>query len=527
MRSKVRVQLFPLTRLDGTLAFLCFFLGLLIYIRTLAPGLLSDDSSEYQTQAYTLGMTHPTGYPVYILLAKAFTLLVPVRSIAYRVNLMTAIFAALALALVYLSGRMLAGWRMAALCGVIMLGTGGFYWSQAIIAETYPISAAFIAAEILLLLCWRWRGNWRYLFAAGLLGGLSLGIHATISLMAPAILIFLFLTCRRRQDWLAALAGAALGLAIWLGAFMALDTINSPTSFFSSVARPSLSVWGLTPGQFDSPFERLWFLLSASQFRQLMFSQPQAIQRIAGYYFNNLGWEIVFLLLLGLARLFSRIWREALLVVLVWICQMVFVLNYAIWDVYTFFVPTLVALILVSLAGIGLLLDWTAWLLERLPLRRINSLVMSFVTVLLAVVLLGKPVPQVVRSLQAGYPVILDQLQLNGYPYRPNSPDIPHALASTTLDRLEQNAILLTDWGQLYDLIYVAYVERDQTGRLFFETFPQDGVTELAASMRAYIDANLEKRPIYSSVAGPALMRYYQLVRQDGSPPLYRLKSKP
>jgi len=56
-------------RRDILFSALIFFSGLTLYIRTLAPGLLSGDSAELQTLAYTLGMTHPTGYPVYIILA--------------------------------------------------------------------------------------------------------------------------------------------------------------------------------------------------------------------------------------------------------------------------------------------------------------------------------------------------------------------------------------------------------------------------------------------------------------------------
>ena len=99
MNTKLASSLYRLTRLDAILAFLCFVGGLVLYVRTLAPGLLRDDSAEFQTLAYTLGMTHPTGYPVYLLLAKLFTLLVPVRDIAYRVNLLSAVLAALALSI--------------------------------------------------------------------------------------------------------------------------------------------------------------------------------------------------------------------------------------------------------------------------------------------------------------------------------------------------------------------------------------------------------------------------------------------
>ena len=69
-----------------------------VYVRTLVPGLLTGDSGEFQVLAYQAGVTHTTGYPIYILFAKLFATLVPVGSIAYRINLFSAVMGALAVA---------------------------------------------------------------------------------------------------------------------------------------------------------------------------------------------------------------------------------------------------------------------------------------------------------------------------------------------------------------------------------------------------------------------------------------------
>ena len=105
-----------LTRVDVILAVLVFGLSMALYVRTLAPGLLLGDSGEFQTLVYTLGMTHATGYPVYLLVAHVFTRL-PLGEFAYRVNLFTAVMAAVGLALIYVNGRLLGGWRGAAFGG--------------------------------------------------------------------------------------------------------------------------------------------------------------------------------------------------------------------------------------------------------------------------------------------------------------------------------------------------------------------------------------------------------------------------
>jgi hypothetical protein len=80
--------------------------SLILYVRTLAPGVLPGDSGEFQVLAYQLGIAHCPGYPVYLLMAKLVTFL-PVGDIAYRVNLFSAIMAALAVCSVYLVARLI------------------------------------------------------------------------------------------------------------------------------------------------------------------------------------------------------------------------------------------------------------------------------------------------------------------------------------------------------------------------------------------------------------------------------------
>src|SRR5688572_6250461 len=114
MTTERCLHLSPSTKHDIAVSVLLALGALALYVRTLAPTLLLGDSAEFQTLASTLGVAHPTGYPVYLLLGKLFTWL-PTGSIAYRVNLLSASAAALGLALLYLLGRRLGCRRSAAL----------------------------------------------------------------------------------------------------------------------------------------------------------------------------------------------------------------------------------------------------------------------------------------------------------------------------------------------------------------------------------------------------------------------------
>jgi hypothetical protein len=57
---------------DGATTIAVFVFSLLVYALTLAPSLGPVDAGELAAAAYTLGVAHPTGYPLYALLGRAF-----------------------------------------------------------------------------------------------------------------------------------------------------------------------------------------------------------------------------------------------------------------------------------------------------------------------------------------------------------------------------------------------------------------------------------------------------------------------
>jgi hypothetical protein len=499
----MKSNLSHLTRLDVALAGLSFVLSLALYIRTLAPGLLLGDSAEFQTLTYTLGMTHPTGYPVYLLLSRLFTLL-PTGNLAQRVNLFSAVLGAFTLALLYLAGRQLVGWRLAALTGSVVLGLCPIYWFQAVIAELYTAAAAFLAGILVLLLLWRQTDDERYLFVAGMLGGLSLGVHNTVALAAPAVLVYLLLNAPSRKAWGRALAGAALGLVLSFAAFAFLDARDPPSSYYNSAARHALSVWGLSPENFDTLFERLDFLYAARQFRPFMFSHPAVrMPYNIGVYWDftqsSFSPGTIGLAVLGLASSFiRRRWREGILLLLAWLTMLGFILNYDIGDIYVFYIPTYVLLGLVVTAGAALVLDGVLLGAQRMISIRSNLMALTAGCALLILLIVSWPSPlKVISAWDETRLTFLEGTDLADYPYPVSDLEYPYQTAKSLVNQLEDNAIVFTDWGTLYTLYYVAHVEQGRTGMAFHETHPQDDVPELADTTLAYIDASLDTHPIY------------------------------
>jgi hypothetical protein len=247
---------------DAVLFLALALVTLALYVSTLLPGIGSGDTAEFQRVAPILGVAHPTGYPLYTMLGWLWSHTPLGGTPAWRMNLFSAVTAALAVGTLFLAARALGQVRVIAAAAALTLAVSSTFWSQATIAEVYALAALIQALLILALLRWRQK-KWP-LWVAGLLLGLGLAHHRTIILIIPGALLFLSLEIRslrlvsdrQRQDssltsqafraLLAALAGCLLYIYLPL---RAPQWIDSPQAFVQYVAGSSaLSVW-LTPDQ--------------------------------------------------------------------------------------------------------------------------------------------------------------------------------------------------------------------------------------------------------------------------------------
>src|SRR5690348_4479632 len=78
-----------------------FLVALVVYSWTLAPTVTPTDSGELSLAAYGLGVAHPPGVPLWVMLAHLASL-VPVGKVAVRINSSSAVFAAIACAMLTL-----------------------------------------------------------------------------------------------------------------------------------------------------------------------------------------------------------------------------------------------------------------------------------------------------------------------------------------------------------------------------------------------------------------------------------------
>ena len=506
-------------RFDSALALLLFIASFVLYVRTLAPSLLYGDSAEFQTIAYTLGIGHPTGYSIYVLLAKLFTFL-PVGDIAYRVNLFSGFSATLTVAILYLITRKLCAIYSAAIYSSLALALMPLFWKHASIAEIYAPSAACLALVLFFVLQWKETNNPRWLFLAGLFGGLSLGIHTTVALSGIAILLFLFLSTRQRVDWIQASLGAFVGIIIFLSSFFVLDFLNVSAGYFNTAIRPSLSVWGMTPPDFDSPFERLAFLYFPPQFKGQFFSVvPNEVKIRLRDFAADVSWNLL-LAFIGFVSLFvprtdspSR-WRESILLIVAFITFLAFAITYNVFDFYVYYIPALLVLAILVGLGVNAVIEVVA---------RIPKLPHS-VPVALSIVMLFlgfyPSIGDVTFYWRERIPPGLEDWEGYFYAY----PDARRLEAEEIVKGIEDNAIVFTDWDRAYDFYYVAHVLQGRIGMDFHETYPQEGVTQFADSAIQYIAANIESRPIYFSERPSQLASKYEITRAGSD--LFRIEKK-
>jgi len=202
---------------------LAVFAGLFALYLFSAPPALAPyrDSGEMASSCLTLGVSHPTSYPLYVLLGH-LAQAVPVGSPAYRLSVLSA--AAAAAAAVALGAVAQAEWGAAAgLSAALLLGLNETFWSVAIVQEMYTLW--ILAAVLLAGLALRLRKGYRERLWLGFAFcyGLALGNRLDLLLWAPG-LVWLALSEREAAK---TSAWSGLALLVFPAVILAFDS-NAP-----------------------------------------------------------------------------------------------------------------------------------------------------------------------------------------------------------------------------------------------------------------------------------------------------------
>jgi hypothetical protein len=189
--------------------------ALAVYVRTLLPGVgYSGDTAKWQFLGEVGGTPHPTGYPLYLVLNRAWAHAVPLGSLAWRVNLLSAVLGAATVAALFLVLRELDVRRTVAAATAATFAFTVTFWSQSVVAEVYTLHLLFLTVVTLCLVWWLCGRSDRWLVAGLGLYALSFGNHLGSVLALPGVLWLV------GQDWRRALRPRNLA---WVAAFVALS----------------------------------------------------------------------------------------------------------------------------------------------------------------------------------------------------------------------------------------------------------------------------------------------------------------
>src|SRR5689334_2212059 len=139
-------------RRDWLVAAVVAFSAFGVYLKTLFPGLGGGgDSAKFQYVGSVLGTPHPPGYPLYVLVSFCFAH-IPVGSLAWRINAMSAFFATVAVAMSFVALRRLGVSRPIAAAVALAFAFDHALWAFAVRAEVYALTGALTAVLFFLAL---------------------------------------------------------------------------------------------------------------------------------------------------------------------------------------------------------------------------------------------------------------------------------------------------------------------------------------------------------------------------------------
>lgn len=359
---------------------------LVLYIVTLYPGVGFMDSGELAAAAYTFGVPHPTGYPLFLLIGFIVTHLPLPGSAVYRLNLLSAIEAAAAVVITYYSALIITKYvihkllsapqkkqaakkekkpaqeesaakpkrdaeeyntlaYLLASAAAICTGLARTFWLDAVQVEVYALHSVFISLIVLYLLKIMVslnepdKKNWAVLFV---LLGLSFSNHLTTMFILPGLLYVFYLQFKAAKVF----AKKVIPLTLLVIPGLLLYAVL----VIASSAGPYLNWSDL------SNVSNLFGHLRGADYSQLMFSSTSKFGKNAGDFFSNLPGELAIIPLVFSAAALLLLWKTfrnfVIFILISVVFNLLYAFNYNIVDINTYYLLVFFQLGVILPAGI-------------------------------------------------------------------------------------------------------------------------------------------------------------------------------
>jgi tetratricopeptide (TPR) repeat protein len=364
------------------------------YIVCATPSLGWRDGPELVVTADYLDIAHPSGFPTYNLIAKIATWL-PLGSLGFRVSALSALAGGgcllmLGLLLVKLHGLGDPGARTdgsltLALAPLPFLALQQGFFAASVEVEVYTLNLFFLIALLWCAAAWFESGQSRFLYAGGLLYGLSCGNHGSMALYLPILLLLTFWGAPKGPR---ALDGANHGPGRRILILAGLFLVGLSVYAFLLIRSRSLEL----PINFGDTtnLERFWEHVTDANDRKVhgrMLLEPaKALLRLKDHFLNltsPLFWLALPLVPVGLAHL----WRRYRILPAALLALVVINLGFFYYwiDGVSAFLPTIAVYVLLVGLGLGRL----GRLLARKGLPRMVPILCSVLALLAAASILG------------------------------------------------------------------------------------------------------------------------------------------
>jgi hypothetical protein len=185
---------------------------LAVYVSTLAPSVTFWDAGEFIAAAHALGIPHPPGTPLFVLLLNVWAKLFAFLPFARATNLFSSVCTAGAAGLSALWLGRRTRTPVAGLAAAISAGAMSSVWSNATETEVYAASLLLSVGAIIAGDAAGRTGERRWLLLAAYLLGLSLPLHLSALVAAPVVIQLAAERVRGRVDWRG--GGTLLGVSI-------------------------------------------------------------------------------------------------------------------------------------------------------------------------------------------------------------------------------------------------------------------------------------------------------------------------
>ncbi len=362
-----------------------------MYLTTLAPTVVKIDSGELATVQSTLGIAHPTGYPLFTIAGYIFSLIPLPFTEIYKLNLLAAIWCATGISIfVYTAKFVLDNINsfvtlkkatqqkskkkkkskeitattsaiiipenkkyFAALAGGLILAFSRTFWMQSTSVEVYSLHIFLISLIILSLVkgfveensSSKLSKNW-ILFSVFLALGFT--NHMTTLLIIPGTAYLFFNKYGFNKQGF-----KKIGL-ILLIFFPVLILIYSYLPILAS--QNPLVNWGN-----PVDLEKIIRHITGKQYQVWLFSSTEAAKKQFVYFFNSLPIEFtvnLFIAVIGLIYSFVTGRKFGIFILILFITTVLYSINYDINDIDSYFLLTYISLGFFSVFGIIKLLSF-------------------------------------------------------------------------------------------------------------------------------------------------------------------------